>query len=53
MTPTTEIINIAEALCDKFIHKVETGRAHSRETYAECKHLRSKIIEYRKESKDA
>ena len=26
-------------LCEKFINKVETGRARSRETYAECKEL--------------
>lgn len=27
----------AECLCLKFVNKVEGGRAHSRETYAECK----------------
>ena len=34
-----EIIKTAKALCEKFINKVETGRARSRETYAECKAL--------------
>lgn len=29
----------ARALCEKFINKVETGRARSVETYAECKSL--------------
>lgn len=27
----------AVALCKKFVDKVESGRARSRETYAECK----------------
>ena len=30
-------LKVAEALCRKFVLKVETGRAISRETYAECK----------------
>ena len=40
-----EIIKEAKALCEKFINKVETGRAHSRETYAECKALLKLINE--------
>jgi hypothetical protein len=36
---TKEIIKTAKALCEKFINKVETGRARSHETYAECKTL--------------
>ena len=31
-----KIIEKAKELCEKFIGKVETGRAKSRETYAEC-----------------
>ena len=38
-----EIINQTKALCEKFIKKVETGRAHSKETYADCKALLEKI----------
>jgi len=40
------IIRTAKFLCQKFIDKVETGRAHSIETYAECKDLLSKIEEW-------
>lgn len=40
-----EIIKEAEILCKKFINKVETGRARSRETYMECKHLLKHIKE--------
>lgn len=38
-----EIINDAKALCQKFIGKVESGRARSKETYAECTALLRKI----------
>lgn len=31
-----KIIQEAKELCEKFINKVETGRARSRETYADC-----------------
>lgn len=31
-----QIIDMAKALCKKLVDKVETGRAHSRETYTEC-----------------
>ena len=31
------LIDKAEALCIKFVNKVETGRARSVETYADCK----------------
>lgn len=34
-----KIIAAAKALCEKFIAKVEDGRAKSVETYAECKAL--------------
>ncbi len=37
------IIDDAESLCDKFIKKVEAGRAGSVETYKECKELLEKI----------
>ena len=40
-----EIINDAKALCEKFINKVESGRARSTETYSECKSLLQKIID--------
>lgn len=39
------IIRTAKALCEKFIGKVETGRARSVETYAECKGLLKMINE--------
>jgi len=38
-----EIIDDAKALCQKFINKVETGMARSKETYTECKALLKKI----------
>lgn len=38
-----EILDMAEALCVKFINKVESGRARSKETYKECKELLEKI----------
>lgn len=40
-----QIIKVAKALCEKFIDKVETGRARSIETYAECKALLKLINE--------
>lgn len=40
-----DIIEKAKALCQKFINKVLTGRARSRETYAECKALLKMINE--------
>lgn len=40
-----KIIKMAKVLCEKFINKVETGRARSRETYAECKELLKTIDE--------
>ena len=48
---TTDIIEPAKKLCEKFINKVETGRARSRETYAECKTLLRAI--YEREERDA
>ena len=43
------VISTAKALCEKFVEKVETGRARSRETYSECKTLLKMI----KEAEDA
>lgn len=43
------IIYEAEQLCKKFINKVETGRARSRETYRECKNLLYKINYWKQE----
>ena len=40
-----KIIKMAKVLCEKFINKVETGRARSCETYAECKALLKTINE--------
>jgi len=40
----------AKALCRKFINKVETGKARSRETYADCKALLDLIL--KSEGKD-
>lgn len=40
-----EIIKTAKSLCEKFIIKVETGKARSHETYAECKALLKMIDE--------
>lgn len=40
-----KIIKKAKALCEKFINKVETGKARSHETYAECKALLKMINE--------
>ena len=34
-----QIIEAAKALCEKFVNKVESGRARSKETYAECNAL--------------
>jgi hypothetical protein len=41
-----KIINDAEKLCEKFINKVETGRARSKETYVDCKDLLEKIKKF-------
>ena len=40
---TEEIIADARALCQKFVTKVRTGQARSRETYQECEELLLKI----------
>lgn len=39
----TEIETEAKKLCEKFVNKVEDGRARSVETYADCKALLEKI----------
>lgn len=39
MDKKDQIINEAKRLCEKFINKVESGRARSKETYTECKAL--------------
>lgn len=41
-----QIIKAAKALCVKFIDKVESGRARSVKTYAECKALLEMIEEH-------
>lgn len=33
------VLRKTKRLCEKFINKVETGRARSKETYKECKEL--------------
>lgn len=38
-TRKNEVIAAANALCGKFVDKVESGLARSRETYTECKAL--------------
>ena len=43
------VIEQAEKLCLKFIQKVETGRARSKETYEECKKLLENIYKLKKE----
>ena len=35
----TEIEIAAKKLCEKFVQKVESGMARSKETYAECEEL--------------
>lgn len=40
---TEEVILDARELCQKFVTKVRTGRARSRETYQECEELLRKI----------
>jgi hypothetical protein len=42
-TKQHEIIIRAKKLCEKFIAKVESGNARSRETYSECKELLLRI----------
>jgi len=46
-----DIIEMAKALCEKLVDKVETGRARSRVTYADCKALLKAI--YGREEKNA
>ena len=41
-----DIIMMAKVLAAKFVNKVETGRAISRETYADCKELLDVIKDY-------
>lgn len=45
----TEIEEDAKILCEKFVNKVEDGRARSVETYADCKTLLEKIYDKIKE----
>ena len=42
-----DIIEEAEKLCKKFMKKVETGKARSKETYEECIHLLATIEAYK------
>ena len=44
-TERDKIIDQAEALCEKFIKKVRTGKARSKETYQECLALNERIQE--------
>ena len=46
-----QIVKAAKALCEKFVNKVETGKAHSKETYAECRALLELINENNQEFK--
>jgi hypothetical protein len=46
----SDIIDAAEDLCKKFVDKVETGKARSRVTYAECKTLLRMIREREEEN---
>ena len=39
MKTEKQIIQQAKNLCEKFINKVENGKARSKETYQECKDL--------------
>jgi hypothetical protein len=41
--PEHIVLAQAKALCENFINKVETGRAHSIETYADCQELLKNI----------
>jgi hypothetical protein len=47
-----DIIEQAEKLCRKFIYKVESGKAHSKETYQDCKGLIEAIESYKKFERD-
>ena len=47
-----EIIAQAKKMAEKFVKKVETGRAISTETYADCKDLLERIAKY-EEQRDA
>ena len=40
------LIETAKALCEKFVNKVEAGRAQSHETYADCKVLLNMMDEF-------
>ena len=42
-----DIIEEAEKLAKKFVDKVESGKARSKETYQECKHLLATIEAYK------
>jgi hypothetical protein len=43
MKTEKDIVEQAKALCQKFVDKVESGRARSVETYADCKALLGEI----------
>lgn len=47
-----DVIQEAKELCEKFIGKVDTGRARSKETYRECKHLLATIEIQKEEAKN-
>ena len=46
MESEKEIIEQTKKLCEKFINKVESGRARSKETYQECIQLLRIIHEW-------
>lgn len=48
MTKET-LIKKAEALCKKFVGKVENGQARSHETYRECKDFLDALKDYREQ----
>lgn len=47
-----EVIKDAENLCKKFVAKVETGNARSKETYADCKKLLRSIESHNQEGSE-
>jgi len=51
MKSEKELIEQAKALCEKFVNKVETGRARSVETHADCKAFLDDLKSYESEIK--
>jgi hypothetical protein len=42
------LIQLAKNLCEKFVNKVETGSARSKETYQDCKNFLSAYEQFKK-----